>query len=184
MPMAMALVLPVVVSAAAVWLWAMLSWAGLALHQRDTIPLADEDSLMAALRGLHIGPGVYLFPRLAPGDLVDPAKAAKWREGPVGLLTVFAPVRVRAALAATLAWNLASSALIGLVAAWTLPRGADPGRVMAVASVVGLLTYSCAGFSNLVWFQARPSAKLMHVVDGFVQGLATGAVFAAMWPGA
>jgi len=34
----------------------------------------------------------------------------------------------------------------------------------------------------MVWFQAEKRSMVTAVFDGIVQGLATGAVFAAMWP--
>ena len=176
--------LPIVVSAAAVWFWSFLSWAALSLHKRDRVAPPDEDGLMEAVRRLGLGPGSYMFPWIEHKDQRDPAKVAKWKAGPIGTLTVFGPMSMPANMLASFGWNLLSSFLIGYVAAEAPPRGADFGKVMQVVGTVGVLAYTTAGFTTLIWFQGRPNAKVMHVVDGVVQGLATGAVFAAMWPGA
>jgi hypothetical protein len=38
------------------------------------------------------------------------------------------------------------------------------------------------GLCQAIWFNATRSAKFAMVIDGLVAGLATGAIFAALWP--
>jgi ABC-type thiamin/hydroxymethylpyrimidine transport system permease subunit len=47
---------------------------------------------------------------------------------------------------------------------------------------MGILAYTFAFLPNMIWFQGSKTAMVMAVVDGLIQGLGTGTVFAAFWP--
>jgi hypothetical protein len=182
MDLLMSLWLPVVLSAAAVWMWSFLSWAAMDLHGRDWLRAPDEDALMSAIRQLSIKPGAYMFPKATHAQAKDPAVQEKFRVGPMGTLVVFGPVSMPANMLATLAINLLASVLIAYAGSAALPPGASFGQVLQVLGTVGVLTYAFAPLPEKIWFQGRTHSKIMCVVDGLVQGLATGAIFAALWP--
>src|ERR1700722_16588643 len=82
--------LPILLSAVAVWFWAFLSWAILALHKHDMQRLPNEDAFVNAIRPLNLPPGVYGFPFCEDHKQhKDPAFVARWKAGPNGILNVW-----------------------------------------------------------------------------------------------
>jgi hypothetical protein len=174
--------IPMILAAIVVWFWSFLSWAALDLHSRDTGKLPDEDAVMSALRQHNVPPGAYLFPKVTHKNSKEPEIKAKLERGPMGRLTVMGPFNVPGNLLATLGVYMLTSMLIGYVAAEALPRGAGGLKVFQIIGTVGVLTYGFASLPDMIWFQGRTHAKVMCVIDGLVQGLATGLVFALLWP--
>lgn len=174
--------LPILLAGVAAWLWSFISWAAADLHRGDYRPIPAEDEAIAAVRKLGLPPGHYMYPFKDPAKSKDPAHQAKWTSGPVGTIWVMGPISMPVNMLLTFAWYLGASLLIGYLAGEALRPGAEFGKVMQVAGTAGVLAYTVSGMPTLIWFQAHRSSKLMAVVDGLVQGLATGAIFAAMWP--
>ncbi|MCE2968246.1 MAG: hypothetical protein ACK5WB_14510 [Phycisphaerales bacterium] len=184
-----ALWLPVLVSAAAVWFWQFLSWAALSLHGKDWDGLPDEDRFMNALRELNIPPGNYVFPhddaRARSSDPEFKARfKAKWQAGPIGLINVWpAKMSMGGKMIGSFLVNLLVSALIAYLASITLKPGDGFLRVTQVVVTAGILSYSFAQLHTGIWFNAKPRAMIMAVIDGVVSGVLIGVIFAAMWPG-
>lgn len=178
--------LPILLSAAAVWVWAFLSWAVLGVHKRDFGPLPDEEAFLGGVRGLSLPPGAYAFPYCRDNaQRNDPAFVEKWKTGPLGMLNVWNP-------AASMGKNMLLSFLVYLVVsvlvgyvghAAGLPRGTGFAKVFQVLGTAGILSYAFSFLPQMIWFQATPSAKLTGILDGLVSGVVTGLVFAALWPG-
>jgi len=175
--------LPMVLSAAAVWFWSFLSWAVLPLHKNDWKPLPGEDAFAGAVRPLNIPPGVYGFPHCGSHKKRnDPAFMEKWKAGPVGILNVWKPnPSMGANMLVTFLIYLMVSFLIAYVGYSSLPH-ASHSKAFQITGTMGILAYTFAFLPNMVWFQSSKSAMVMGVFDGLVQGLATGAIFAALWP--
>jgi hypothetical protein len=55
--------------------------------------------------------------------------------------------------------------------------------VFQVLGAAGILAYTFSFLPQMIWFQATPSAKVAGIIDGLVSGVATGLIFAALWPG-
>lgn len=174
----------ILLSALAAWVWSFLSWAVLNIHCNDFVGLPDEDGFTAAMRSLNIAPGVYGFPH--PRDHKEgrsPEFMAKWKAGPLGLLHVWSPkFNMPRNMLLTLLVYVVASCLAAYVGHLALPRGSGFAKVFQLLGTVGVLAYSFAFLPNMIWFQGRPRTAILNVADGVVQGLATGAVFAAMWP--
>lgn len=182
MDMLLAIWLPIVLAAAAAWFWSFLSWAILGIHKPETRKLPDEDAFLNAVRSLNLPPANYFFPYLEH-NTKDPAALEKWHRGPCGKLSIWSPnVNMAGNMLATLGVCLLTAFLIGYVASVTLPRGTDFMRVFQVCGTMGVLGYSFSQLPNLIWFQGGKRAMVTCVFDGIVQGLATGLIFAALWP--
>ena len=86
------LLLPILVSAVAVFLASSIVHMLLPYHRSDFRRVPSEDDAMEALRRFNIAPGDYLMP--APGgtaDMRSPEFIAKRGKGPVVMMTVFQP---------------------------------------------------------------------------------------------
>jgi len=84
-----ALWLPIVVAAVIVFIASSVMHMLLPYHHSDYRPLPDEDKVRAALRGAGLTRGLYIFPFCSHKDMKSPAMQEKYKEGPVGHLTIF-----------------------------------------------------------------------------------------------
>ncbi len=182
--------LPIVLSAAAVWIASAIVWMALPHHKDDHRKLPDEGAFAGALRSLNIPPGNYGFPYCGGhAQRNDPEFQKKWKEGPVGMLSLWPPnPSMGKNMVLTFVLYLVVSALIAYLGWAVLPHGGlmpPPtfGKVMQALGTAGVLAYSFAFIPNALWFGQYPRAIAMRVLDGIAYGLITGAIFAALWPG-
>lgn len=76
---------------------------------------------------------------------------------------------------------LVVSCLIAYAGYTALPH-ATHSKAFQITGTMGILAYTFAFLPNMIWFQGSKTAMVMAVVDGLIQGLGTGTVFAAFWP--
>jgi hypothetical protein len=184
--------LPIVVSAAAVWVASALAWMAIGHHKKDWKQVPNEDEFIETVQRMGIGPGNYGFPefRRCQGMSKD-EKMALWEEmqkRPMGLLRVWGPISMGRNMLLTLVVFLVVSVLIGYLGWSTL--GHAPGaegrpdfaKVMQVLGTAGILAYCFAGLPNDIWFQRSAREVATSLIDGVVFGLITGAVFGWLWP--
>jgi len=82
--------LPILLSAAAVWVISAIVWMALPHHKQDFIGLPDEDGFMDYIRRSGIKPGNYVFPDFRGREAMKSEKVQKaLNEGPVGHLSVW-----------------------------------------------------------------------------------------------
>lgn len=92
--------LPVLAAAVSVFVASALIHMVLRWHRRDYLALAGEESIREAIRAGAPQPGLYPLPYCGDmKDMNDPAVQARYREGPVALITVM-PTTLSAVLAA------------------------------------------------------------------------------------
>jgi hypothetical protein len=179
--------LPIIVSAAAVWVASALAWMLSPHHKKDFKSVPDETAFAAAIRSLGIAPGSYGFPRCDHAKMKDPEFKKKWEEGPVGTLNVWGKVSMGKNMLATFLVYLIVSGLIGYLG-WAVFQhdGAalSRSRVFQVLGTAGILAYSFSFLPGGIWFGQSGRAMAMGVLDGIVFGLITGGIFAGLWPGA
>ena len=138
--MLVSLSLPIVLSAAAVWVLGAVVWMALPHHKHDHDRLPDEESLRAFIKSAAIPPGNYGFPEFGNhGEANSPEGKKKLESGPVGSLSVWGPIRMGRNMLLTFCVNLVVSALIGYVGAAALAPGAEFGKVQQVLGTVGVL---------------------------------------------
>ena len=176
--------LPIVLSAAAVWVASALAWMLLPHHRKDFKGLPNEDALMNAVRSQNIAPGLYGFPDMHDCDkMKDPAFKAKMEAGPMGTLHVWPPgFKMGGKMFASFVFYVVVSALVALLGAITLHHGEDYHRVFHVTVLAAVMGYCLAGIPNAIWFNTPPRNVAMNLIDGIVYGVITAAIFTAMWP--
>lgn len=176
--------LPIVLSAAGVFIASFLTWTVLPTHKRDFIGLPDEKGFIEAVRRMGLKPGNYGFPHFASHKEANtPEARAMWKDGPVGFITILSnPTSMAPRMAITFALQLAVSFLIAYVASVTLHKGDSFAKVFQTVGTVGVLSYAFSHVPHGVWFGAYKRAILAQVFDGVVYGLITGAIFAWRWP--
>ncbi len=179
-----ALWLPILLSAAAIWIVSIILSMALPHHQRDFIALPDEDDFMDYLRRSDIQPGNYVFPDFRKREAMKSEKVQKaLKEGPVGHLSVWrTPLTMGGTMAATFVVYLAVSTLIAYLTRVALPGAAPFARVFQVATTAGILAYCFSFIPNALWFGAYKRTIVATFIDGILYGAITGVIFAWHWP--
>ncbi len=189
--------LPILLSAAAVWIVSTLfgmpflhhkdDWIGLGAAGKDG-GVAAEDAFMEFLRKSGIQPGNYLFPDFRTREAMESEKVkAALEHGPVGHLSLWQPpLGMGGKLAGTLVVYLVVSTLIAYLASVALPqdRLGAPGfaKVFQVVGTAGILAYCFSFIPSAIWFGAYRRTIALGILDGVVYGAITGAIFAWRWP--
>jgi hypothetical protein len=177
--------IPIVVSAAIVFVVSSLIHMVLGYHKSDYARLPDEDKVMEALRKFRISPGDYIFP--CPGSMKEmgsPEFAEKRSRGPVAFLTIMksGPPSMGKNLAA---WFL-YSVVVGFVAAYITSRALGPGApylsVFRFAGCTAFVGYSLALWQNTIWYSRNWKTTLKSNFDGLIYALLTAGIFGWLWP--
>jgi hypothetical protein len=179
--------LPIVLSAAVVWVLSLVVWMALPHHKNDYVAIPDppgEGAFMESLRAGGIPPGNYVFPDFrTPEAMKSEGVARALERGPVGHLSLWQPpLTMGGKMAATFAVYVVVSVLIAYLGWVTLPRPAGFGRVFQVVATAGVLAYAFAFIPNAVWFGAYKRTIVAGIIDGVAFGAVTGAIFAWRWP--
>lgn len=175
--------LPIVVSAAAVWIASAIIWMALPHHKKDHARLPDEQAFREFVKSAGIPPGNYGFPEFeSHAEANSPEGRKKLEAGPVGMLYVWGPMSMGRNMLLTFLVFLAMGVLAAYAGGSAVAPGAGFGHVFRVLGAIGILAHSFAFLPNGIWFQKSPRALAMNVIDGVVYGLLTGAVFGVLWP--
>jgi len=188
-----ALWIPILASAAAVWIISAVFWMAINHHNKDFDRLPDEAAFIAAVKSLNIPPGVYGFPYFGDRSACNTPEGKKaMTEGPLGMLYNWRPgLGMGKNMVITFLVYIAVSVCIAYIA-WNafrhdgVPVAPAPsfGRVMQITGTAGVAAYAFAFIPGGVWFQAKGRSLVLGMIDGVVYGLVTGAIFAWRWPAA
>ena len=179
-----ALWLPIVLAAVIVFVASSIMHMVLPYHRSDYSQLPDEDKIRAVLRSANLKPGLYVFPFCLPKDMKSPAMAEKYKEGPVGMLTIMpsGPPAMPKFLVQWFVFCLVIGFFVAYLTGRTLPAGANYLEVFRVAGTAAFLAYGLAHLSNGIWKGQRWSTTIKEVIDGLVYGLLTAGTFGWLWP--
>jgi hypothetical protein len=179
-----ALWLPILLSAVIVFIASSIIHMVLPYHRSDYRQLPEEDKLLAALRGFGLKQGLYVFPFCTHKDMKSPAAIEKYKQGPVGFLTVF-PSGPPALPKYLVKWFL-YCLLIGFFVAYLTGRTVTPGAtypaVFRVAGTAGFLAYGLGHVSNAIWKGQPWGMTIKEMFDGLIYGLLTAGTFGWLWP--
>jgi hypothetical protein len=179
-----ALWLPILLSAVIVFLASWVMHMLLRYHASDYHQLPDENQILATLRNASLHPGLYIFPYILPKEMKSPASIEKYKQGPVGRLTIIpsgAPVMPKYLVQ----WFL-YCLIIGFFVAYLTGHTVAPGSnylvVFRVAGTAAFLAYGLGHLSDAIWKGETWSASIKEVIDGLVYGLLTAGTFGWLWP--
>jgi hypothetical protein len=176
--------LPIVLSAVIVFVASSVMHMMLKYHNSDYRKLPDEDKMLAAMRPANLQPGLYIFPHSTHKEMNTPAMMEKFKQGPVGILTIRPSGAV--ALPKFLMQWFGYCLVIGFFVAYITGRTVAPGvqylAVFRVAGTVAFLAYGLGGLSNGIWKSQPWSSVIKEAFDGLVYGLLTAGTFGWLWP--
>lgn len=177
--------LPILLGAVAVFLVSSFVHMVFRIHAGDWRKLPDEDRTLDTLRAAAIPPGQYMFPNCgSPKDMGTPEMKAKLERGPVGHMTVLPPggFNMGRSLLQWFLLSLVVSAGAGYVAGIGLGADASTTDVFRATATVAFLAHGTAAVTDGIWKGARWGVAAKFLFDALLYSLATGAVFAWLWP--
>jgi hypothetical protein len=179
-----ALWLPIVLSAVIVFVASAIMHMVLPYHRGDYQKLPDEDKLLAALRAAGLKRGLYTFPFCTPKEMKSPAMIEKYKQGPVGMMTVFpsGPPVMPKFLGMWFVFCLIVSFFVAYLTGHTVASRADYLAVFRVAGTAAFLGYGLGHVSDGIWKGQTWSFTIKEVIDGLVYGLLTAGTFGWLWP--
>jgi hypothetical protein len=177
--------LPILLSAAAVFVISSLIHMVLGYHSNDYRAVPDEDALMAALRPLDIPPGDYFYPR--PRDL-KAMNSPEFRErrirGPAGIITVL-PNGWPGMTRELVQWFI-YSVVVMIFAAYIAGRALGPGahylEVFRFAGATTFVGFGLALWQHTIWYKRSWLTTLKSNIDALIYALVTGGMFGWLWP--
>jgi hypothetical protein len=179
-----ALWLPILLSAVIVFVASSVMHMLLPYHQSDYQKLPEEDKVLSTLGGMNLKRGLYIFPYCTHKEMKSPAVLEKFKQGPVGMLTI-RPSGMPAMGKFLVQWFV-YCLLVGFFVAYltghTVMSGAHYLAVFRVAGTAGFLAYGLGHISDSIWKGQTWSATLKEVFDGLVYGLLTAGTFGWLWP--
>jgi hypothetical protein len=179
-----ALWLPIVLSSIIVFVASSIMHMLFPYHRGDYHQLPEEDKLLATLRGVGLQRGLYIFPYGTHKELKSPAMIEKYKQGPVGMLTVFpsGPPAMPKFLGQWFAYTLIIGFFVAYLTGRTVAPGANYLVVFRVAGTAAFLAYGLGNLSNGIWKGQPWGMTLKGVIDGLVFGLLTAGTFGWLWP--
>ena len=181
----LSLSIPILLSAAAVFVASSIIHMLLPYHKGDFGRVPSEDGVREALRGAEIPPGEYTIPYDGSAKVMsDPEWIAKATEGPVALLTVI-PSGVAGMGKSLVQWFVYSvvvGVFAGYVAGIALGPGAGYADVFRYVGTVAFAGYALALPQASIWYHRSWGMTLRTMFDGFVYALLTAGFFGWLWP--
>jgi hypothetical protein len=179
-----ALVLPILLSTVLVFVASSIIHMVLKYHASDYRQLPEEDKLLAALRPAGLTPGLYHFPHCTHKDMKSPEVQEKFKQGPVGMLTVFpsGPIAMPKFLGMWFAYCLIIGIFVAYLAEHAVAPGARYRRVFGVAGLAAFLAYSLGPLVNGIWKGQPWSIALKESFDGLIYSVLTAGTFGWLWP--
>lgn len=175
--------LPLLLSAAVVWVASFMVWTMLPWHQTDYRGLPDEEATRAALK--DVPPGQYNIPHVASRkDFETPEAKAKFDGGPVGFMVLLPKgvPHMGKRLAQWFAFNIAVAIVAAYVADRALPPGAEYLEVFRVTGTVTWAAYGLALVQDAVWFGRSWRFIVEQLFDALIYALLTAGFFGWLWP--
>jgi len=179
-----ALWLPVLVSAAVVFIASSIMHTVLGYHNSDFKKLQDEDKFRDAVRPLNFPPGDYMVPNCDPKERGSDAFKEKLKNGPVALMTVYPnqEFKMGSSLVQWFIYCLVVGVFAAYIAGHALPAGAHYLSVFRFAGCTAFAAYSLAVLQGPIWYKTSWATTTKNVFDGLVYALLTAGVFGWLWP--
>jgi hypothetical protein len=170
-----ALWLPILLSAIIVFIASSIMHTILPYHRGDYRQLPEEDKVLAALRAAGVTRGLYIFPYGTQKEMKTPAMQEKYKQGPVGTVTVFptGPVNMGKFLGQWFVFCLIISFFVAYLTGHTVGYGVRYLAVFRVAGTAAFMAYGLGTLANAIWKGQTWTMTIKEVFDGLVYGLLT-----------
>ncbi len=176
--------MPIVLSAIIVFVASSIMHMLLPYHRSDYRKLPDEEKVLGFLRGVGLTRGLYVFPFGTHKDMNTPEMKEKYKQGPVGMMTVLesAPPAMPKFLGLWFLYCLIIGFFVAYLAWHTLAVGTNYIVVFRVVGTAAFLAYGVGQLSNGIWKSQPWSMTIKEALDGLVYALLTAGTFGWLWP--
>jgi len=176
--------LPIVLSAVIIFFASFVMHMVLTYHRSDYRQLPDEDKISSTLRTANLQRGTYVFPFCTPKEMKSPAAQEKYKQGPVGLVTIMAPgpPAMPKFLGLWFAYTLLVSFFVAYLSAHTVAPGSSYLAVFRVAGTAAFLAYGLGALPAGIWKGQTGGVTAKEVIDGLIYALLTAGTFGWLWP--
>jgi len=181
----LSLLLPIVLSAVAVFLLSMVVHFAMPWHKNDQAMVPDHAATVAAIAALRLPPDDYAVPHpRLPGGGKNPDFIAQFEAGPTFHMTLIPPggMHMGKYLGSWFAFLLLISSIAAWVTGTIVPPGGDPHAAFHYSAIVTLCSYGFGAWPLSIWYHRRWSTAFKGTLDALIYALATGGVFMLMWP--
>jgi hypothetical protein len=177
--------LPILLSAAAVFIISSIIHMVVGYHNTDFKKIPSEDQVMDDLRKVNIPPGDYVMPYAAGNKERNTQEYKdKINKGPVAFVTMFPAGQMNMG-SSLMQWFL-YSVIVGIFAAYVAGRAVPPGTdyisVFRFAGCTAFVGYSLALMQNSIWYRKNWTATIKSMFDGLIYALFTAGIFGWLWP--
>ena len=178
-----ALWLPILVSAVSVFVVSAIIWMLMPWHNWDFKKTDNEESVRDALKGQE--PGYYLLPYVMDQQqFKKPEVQQLFKDGPLGYITIVPSGLPR--MGPKLVMSFVYYVIVGFICAYFVTRVSGPDaafwRTFQISGTSAFTAYGIAYFQESIWFGRPWSVTAKNLLDAFIYGLVTGAVFALFAP--
>jgi hypothetical protein len=113
-----------------------------------------------------------------------PEAQQKFKDGPIAFITLKSPgaPTMGKPLLLWFVYTLGVGLFVAYLGSRTLSAGTEFARVVYVASTVAFMTYVGGSIQNGIWMGKPWRSVSKDILDGLLYGIATGLVFAWLWP--
>jgi hypothetical protein len=179
-----ALWLPILLAAVIVFIASAIMHMVLTYHRSDYRKIPDEANVMSALRTANVQRGMYMFPHCDHKEMNTPEAQAKFKQGPVGIVTIMPTglPNMGRYLGLWFGYCLLVSVMVAYLTGRTVSSGAEYLHVFRVAGTAAFMAYGLGLLSNAIWKNIPWSVTIKEVVDGLIYAILVAGVFGWLWP--
>lgn len=177
--------LPILVTAALVFIASSLIHMVFKWHNSDYKKLANEDEVRTAIRASSPVPGQYALPHCVDmKEMQGEAMMKKYTEGPIAFITVRknGPPAMGATLALWFAFTVVIAAVVACVAHQVYGLQADPRKAGHLVGMMSFLAYAAGSVPLGIWMGKPWGSVAKDVLDGFIYGVISALTFMWLWP--
>ena len=170
--------LPILVSAAIVFVASAAVWMVLPWHKSDFSRTGDEAAVRGALKGS--APGVYMLPFCTdPKEMQKSDVKQKYIDGPLGYITIVpnGVPQMGTKLILSFVYYIVVGGICAYVVSRTLAPAASYLAVFRISGTVAFIAYGIAYVQDSIWFGRPWSLTAKGLVDALIYALLTGGVF-------
>jgi hypothetical protein len=185
MAMLAALWMPILLSAALVFVASAVIHMMTPWHKGEYPAVPNEDGVMKALRPFAIPPGDYMMPRCSDHkQMQTPEFQEKMKQGPVIMMTVMANgvPTMGAQLASWFLFTVVASVFAAYVTGHALAQGPTYLEVFRFAGATAFACYAMALWELRIWYKRDLGTTVRSTIDGLLYACLTGGVFGWLWP--
>ncbi len=179
------LLVPIVLSAVAVFVASSLIHMVIGWHRGEYRQVPGGESVADAMRAAGIGPGEFIAPYAdSPKAMESPEFKERLARGPNFFLTVRDPADLGMGkmLGQWFVYALVIEVFTAYVTGRSLPAGTPYLAVFRLAGTTTFLAFGMGMWQHYIWWGKSLRAAVTNTLDALIYALLTAGIFGWRWP--